>query len=532
MLLTAALVGATWYSIWEGTWCPYTLYGAMEAPIVVGFVFGLVFGDMEHAMVLGASIHAIYLGTIAPGGAYPADYCAAACVGIPIAMLNDMDVSTAVALAVPVGLLGTTLINVKFIFTGLFVQPAERHADECDLKGLWRCGFLYPLIMRILISWPVVFVAIFLGADLVSNVLEVIPEWVTNGLAVAGGMLPAMGFALTVMIIGQTKYIPLFVIGFFMVQYGGLSVMACAIFAICVCLFVTFFRMDVTEQLKGGEDWDEDEEPSGGEEPRRLLTNRDVNSFYLRWYVYAEVPHSFERMQALGLCAAIAPTLEKLYGDDRERLSAALHRHLAYYNTEAIWGSASLGVVLAMEEQEAATRAMSADEANAAINGLKIGFMGPFAGVGDTIDWATLFYLLMGLGMPLCSAGNPLGILPFAIGFPLITFCEGLFFTNLGYRLGRTALGKLFSSGLIDRLIDATCMIGMMMMGALSNTYVTVGLANEAGQAALDSIIPGLLPLCLIFAIYFIISRKTQQMGLVSFGIIAFGLIMSLLGIM
>ena len=137
--------------------------------------------------------------------------------------------------------------------------------------------------------------------------------------------------------------------------------------------------------------------------------------------------------------------------------------------------------------------------------------MGPFAGVGDTIDWGILLYLLIGLGMPACSAGNPVGVLPLLIGFPLVTIAEGLFFTNLGYRLGRVALGNLFASGMIDRLIECASMIGMMMMGALGSTYVSLSLANEEAQATLGSIVPGLLPLLLILAVFLVMRSVTQK---------------------
>ena len=98
------------------------------------------------------------------------------------------------------------------------------------------------------------FLSIYLGSNFVQNLLDILPVWLTHGFEVAGGILPALGFGLTIMIIGRPTYIPLFMIGYFMVQYGGLSVMACAIFAICVCLFITFFRMDVVEQVKGDDD--------------------------------------------------------------------------------------------------------------------------------------------------------------------------------------------------------------------------------------------------------------------------------------
>ena len=112
--------------------------------------------------------------------------------------------------------------------------------------------------------------------------------------------------------------------------------------------------------------------------------------------------------------------------------------------------------------------------------------------------------------LPWAMEGNPLGVLPFLLGFPLITVLEGLFFTNLGYRLGRAALGSLFASGAIDRLIECASMIGMMM-GALGSSYVSLTLANEEAQATLGSIVPGLLPLLLILAVFLVMRSVTQK---------------------
>ena len=535
MLLTAAIVGATWYTINYGVGYPgYTAGGIWGDPIVMALIYGIFLGDMEGAMILGAYIQAIYMGQLAAGGNLPADKGAAGTIVIPIALITGMDTNTAMALAVPLSLLFSMLSIVKYLIDGLFVEPAERHADRADTAGVFRCAFVYPVLCKALLTWPLIFISIYLGNDFVTAVLDAIPAWLSHGLEVTGGMLPALGFGLTIMVIGQAKYIPLFLIGYFMVQYGALSTMACAIFAICVCLFVTFFRMDVVEQVKGdSDDWDDDEEDEEAAEAEHVLTTGDVNKLFLRWWFFTEMSHSYQRMQGISCCAAMVPALKKLYPgeENKERLAAALEREAMYFNTSGIWGSSVLGVALAMEEEQAVTNAMTNEEATASINGVKIGFMGPMAGVGDTIDWSILFYLFIGLGMEACSAGNPAGVLPVAIGFPIVTVAEGLFFTNLGYRVGRTALGNLFTSGLIDRLIECASMIGMMMMGALGSSYVKLALINEEAQATLDSIIPGLLPLLLIFAVYFVLRNVTQQIQWISFAMIGIGIILALVGL-
>jgi mannose/fructose/N-acetylgalactosamine-specific phosphotransferase system component IID/mannose/fructose/N-acetylgalactosamine-specific phosphotransferase system component IIC len=525
-LLVAAIAAALWYGVWSAR-ILYTVNGLFGQTLVISLFFGLVLGDMPTCMIVGASIQSLYLGLVMSGGVVPSDQMLAACVAVPIAVLNDLDPATAISLAVPVGLLGGILVNVRYIVNGLFVNRADTCADNADTKGIFRNGFVYPALLSLVIDVPIVFCAVFFGTGFVQGVVDAIPAWLSNGLSVAGGVLPAIGFALILLVINRPNYLPLFIIGFFMVQYMGLGVMGCAVFAICSALFVSFITADAQAE---DDDEDDDDEAETGDGRPGLLTKRDVDAFFWRWYMYCEVPHSYERMQALSLCAAYAPALEKLYGDDREELAAALHRHLAYFNIEAIWGNAVLGVVLAMEESQAATHRMSTEEADAAINGLKTGFMGPLSGIGDTIDWGTTQMLLLGLGLPFASQGSWIGgVIPLL--FIPITIVEGILFTRLGYELGASAMEKLLGSSLIKQLIDTTSMIGMMMMGALGSSYVHLSLASEAAQATLDSIVPGLLALCAIFLLNWIIKRHRDKIAWISFGVIAVSLVLSLVGL-
>lgn len=524
-LLIAAIAAALWYGVWSSR-ILYTVNGLCGQTLIISLFFGIVLGDMQTCMIVGASIQSLYLGLVMSGGVVPSDQMLAACVAIPIAVLNSLDPSTAISLAVPVGLLGGILVNIRYIVNGIFVNRADACADAADTKGIYRNGFVYPALLSLVIDVPIVFCAVFFGTGFVQGIVDAIPAWLSNGLSVAGGVLPAIGFALILIVINRPTYLPLFIIGFFMVQYMGLGVMGCAVFAICISLFVAFLTADTSED----EDDEDDEEEAEEAKKPGLLTTRDVDGFFWRWFMYCEVPHSYERMQALSLCAAYAPVLEKLYGDDREELAAALRRHLAYFNIEAIWGNSVLGVVLAMEESQAAAHRMTTEEADAAINGLKTGFMGPLSGIGDTIDWGTTQMLLLGLGLPFASQGNWIGgVIPLL--FIPITIAEGLFFTRLGYNLGTSAMEKLLGSSLIKQLIDTTSMIGMMMMGALGSSYVHLSLANEAAQATLDSIVPGLLALCAIFLLNWIIKKHRDKIAWISFGVIAICLALSFIGL-
>lgn len=218
-------------------------YGAsiLRMPIVLAPFIGILFNDMETALKTGATLQMIYIGSIAPGGNFPADEGLAACIAIPIAITAGIDPTVAISLAVPVGLLGVVLDNVRRTLNTGFVHRAEKYAELGDVRGVSRCATIYPLLLAFPIRFIPIFVACLFGPEAVQAFVDVLPEWVTNGLAVAGNILPALGFAITINVIGKTKYLPMFIAGFFLVAYTGLSTIGVSIFG--ACLILMFMQM-------------------------------------------------------------------------------------------------------------------------------------------------------------------------------------------------------------------------------------------------------------------------------------------------
>ena len=101
----------------------------------------------------------------------------------------------------------------------------------------------------------------------------------------------------------------------------------------------------------------------------KTLTKKDVVGSFWRWTFFSHANYNYERLAATGFVHAMAPIIEKLYGDDPEEYKAALERHMEFYNTEPHFGGVINGMVIAMEEQ----RANGAEISDEAINGIKIG---------------------------------------------------------------------------------------------------------------------------------------------------------------
>lgn len=270
------------------------------------------------------------------------------------------------------------------------------------------------------------------------------------------------------------------------------------------------------------------------EQKHTEITKKDLNKSFLRWYMAAEISNSYERLQSVSFCYSMIPILKKLY-PEKEAFKNALKRELQFFNTEAIWGTPIHGITIAMEEE----KAKGEDIPDSAITGIKTGLMGPLAGIGDTITWGMLKTIIYGIGCTLAATGNIMGAL-LTIIFPLVTFIISKYLFNMGYNVGRESVKSILQSGWIKELILGTGILGMFMMGALSAGFVKLDIAASipvsggqsiAIQDSLNSLVPGLIPLLIIFAIYITVKKKKVNYGLISAVIIVLSLIGSFIGL-
>lgn len=189
-------------------------------------------------MIVSASVEMVYLGMISPGGNIPSDKMLAALVAVPIAVKSGVSPEVAVSIAVPLGILGVFVNNIRRTLNSYFVKIAENHVKNENINGIFTSAFIYPMILGFFLRFPLVFIVNYLGIDIIDKLLGVIPVWLMNGLSVAGGVLPCLGFATTIFVIGKNKYLPLFFIGFFLVKYFNMPVSAAAIFGLCIALLM------------------------------------------------------------------------------------------------------------------------------------------------------------------------------------------------------------------------------------------------------------------------------------------------------
>ena len=277
---------------------------------------------------------------------------------------------------------------------------------------------------------------------------------------------------------------------------------------------------------------------------------------------------NYERMQNGGFCYAMIPAIKRLYST-KEDQAAALKRHLEFFNTQPYVGAPILGVTMALEED----RANGAPVDDAAIQGVKVGMMGPLAGVGDPIFWFTVRPILGALAASFAMSGNIIGPILFFILWNVIRYAFLWYTQEFGYKAG-TAITKDLSGGLLQKVTQGASILGMFVLGALVQRWVSVsfpfkvsevqlsegayidwanlpagaegiktaisqfhsGMALDPSKVTtmqdnLNSLVPGLAALLLTFLCMYLLKKKVSPIVII-LGLFVVGIVLHVLGIM
>ncbi len=506
----------------------FTLY----RPLVMGFVVGLILGNPVLGTQIGASINILYIGHISAGGTLPSDATSAAVIGTTLGIVHGLETEAALAVAVPVGILGAFLWFGRLTFTTMFVPLADRYAENGQASKIWIANVLLPQAFLYLLSGVPMFLITYFGVDYIQAFLNLLGQHVLGVLIVVGGLLPALGLGLTLKSIYKGPAKVFFFVGFLLIQYFNLDIISLGFLSVVITIiYVQLSDKDEKPSVQAQEAVENLPEKSG------LITNRDLVRSSLIWGFHAQGAYNYERMQGIGFMHAMVPAFKKLYKEGSPEMAAALQRHSGFFNTSNQFGAMIPGLALAMEEQ-LYLGVEGIDDAS--INAIKSGLMGPISGIGDTLVQGVILPLLLSFFIGMSSDGNILGPILYSIIITIVILGMNHINFMMGYHKGSDAILNILESGAINKVIDGAKILGGIVIGGLVASYVSVnlGITIGGGEDAfslqadlLDVILPGMLPLLLTLGAYKLIDKGWNTTK-VMFALIALGIIGGLVGIL
>ena len=181
----------------EGGWL-----GEMKfrEPIVTGFLVGLILGDMQQGLIVGAQLQLMWMGAVGIG---------------PTAQLD--------------------------IGTG-FMARVDAEIDNFNLKAINFYHYLVG-ICDFLMYAILTFIVMYFGNSAIEGIINALPEWANSGLTAVSVMLPCVGFALLLNIILDKSLIPYFIIGFIPAAFVGRDLSMIGIVSIAFAIAWIIFEI-------------------------------------------------------------------------------------------------------------------------------------------------------------------------------------------------------------------------------------------------------------------------------------------------
>ena len=221
----------------------------------------------------------------------------------------------------------------------------------------------------------------------------------------------------------------------------------------------------------------------------KKLTKSDLIKTFLLWETQTEVCLSYERLMSLGFCITMAPVIDRLY-DTKEERAEAMKRHMVFFNTENNWGAFIPGIVASMEEDKANGLPITDD----LINNVKIGLMGPLAGLGDTITQGLVKTVLLAITVNLALDGYTFAPVLFFLLYGAYITAIGAFTFYEGYHVGKNVLDKITDPEIIHKITDCLGLVGMTIAGAMIITNVGIETALEVEGVVIQDILNEIAP--------------------------------------
>lgn len=182
-------------------------------PIIVSTLTGIILGDLQLGLITGGITELAFAGLTPAGGTQPPNPVLAGVMTTVIAYTTGTSASGSMALALPFSFLMQYVILFCYSSFSFFMKGADEAAEKGDIKKLVKINITCTVIVALLYGL-IVFLCSYAAQDAMKTFVEILPAWLTHGFEVAGGILPAVGFAMLLKVMLKIDFVPFLLIGF------------------------------------------------------------------------------------------------------------------------------------------------------------------------------------------------------------------------------------------------------------------------------------------------------------------------------
>ncbi|MGL6175215.1 MAG: PTS mannose/fructose/sorbose/N-acetylgalactosamine transporter subunit IIC [Cellulosilyticaceae bacterium] len=209
---------------------------SLYRPIVMGPIIGLILGNFNAGLIIGASYELMMIGAMPIGGTQPPNPVIGGIMATVFGIGLGIQVDAALPLAIPFALLGQYAVTILFTACSTIMVKADQYAVDGNTHGIDQLNYITMLCLGLFFS-IIVLIGLLFGQSVGNYLTTLCPQWVWNGLSAAGGMMPALGFAMLMKVMLSKKYIAFLATGFVLVAYMRLPLLVVTILGVVIAIY-------------------------------------------------------------------------------------------------------------------------------------------------------------------------------------------------------------------------------------------------------------------------------------------------------
>lgn len=207
----------------------------LDRPIIIGPLVGCIMGDPVTGLIIGGELELVWMGLVGIGTSTPPDVVVGSALATALAIRTGATYETTLALAIPISLLAQVGAIGVCIANTAFAHRADACAAKGDYRGVeisnWMGSALY-----FVFKFSMIFIGFLIGADLITAIVENIPEVIQSGLGQSGNLLPALGVAMLIQMTWDRKFGAFLFAGFALAAFLNVSTIGAAVFGVVIAV--------------------------------------------------------------------------------------------------------------------------------------------------------------------------------------------------------------------------------------------------------------------------------------------------------
>ncbi|WHL25240.1 MAG: PTS mannose/fructose/sorbose transporter subunit IIC [Candidatus Blochmannia vicinus] len=205
-------------------------------PLIACTLIGLILGDIKTGIIIGGTLEMIALGWMNIGAAVAPDTALASIISTILVIMGQQPIGAGIALAIPLAAAGQVLTIIVRTITVAFQHAADTAAERCNITILSWIHITALMLQAMRVAIPATIVGISVGTETIHRMLHAIPEVITNGLNIAGGIIVVVGYAMVINMMRTGYLMPFFFLGFVITAFTEFNLVALGIIGIIMAI--------------------------------------------------------------------------------------------------------------------------------------------------------------------------------------------------------------------------------------------------------------------------------------------------------